>query len=58
MVRFQNWESVVAALVLPGDTGPLLDAIPMEEMDVLISPKLQQLIVNPKHPNEPVMALR
>lgn len=58
MVRFVNRECVVSALVLPGDTEPLLGAIPMEEMDVLISPRQQQLIVNPQHPNEPVMALR
>jgi clan AA aspartic protease len=58
MVRFKNREAVVSALVLPGDTEPLLGAIPMEEMDVLISPKMQELIVNPAHPNEPVMALR
>ena len=58
MVRFVNRECVVSALVLPGDTEPLLGAIPMEEMDVLISPREQQLIVNPQHPNKPVMALR
>ena len=58
MVRFVNRECVVSALVLPGDTEPLLGAIPMEEMDVLISPRQQQLIVNPQHPNKPVMALR
>ena len=58
MVRFANRECVVSALVLPGDTEPLLGAIPMEEMDVLISPREQQLIVIPQHPNEPVMALR
>ena len=58
MVRFVNRECVVSALVLPGDTEPLLGAIPMEEMDVLVSPREQQLIVNPQHPNKPVMALR
>lgn len=58
MVRFKNREAVVSALVLPGDTEPLLGAIPMEEMDVLISSKMQELIVNPEHPNEAVMALR
>jgi hypothetical protein len=26
---------------------PLLGAIPMEDMDVLIHPKLQQLVINP-----------
>ncbi|MFN0035676.1 MAG: hypothetical protein ACKVUS_11460 [Saprospiraceae bacterium] len=58
MVRFENRECVVSALVLKGDTESLLGAIPMEEMDVLVSPRKQQLIVNPQHPNEPVMALR
>jgi len=28
---------------------PLLGAIPMEEMDVLIHPKRQELIINPEH---------
>ncbi len=58
MVRFKNREAVVSALVLPGDTEPLLGAIPMEEMDVLISPKMQEHIVNPAHPNEAVMVVR
>jgi clan AA aspartic protease len=50
-VHFANRTAVCNAFVLPGDTEPLLGAIPMEEMDVLIHPQRQQLIVNPKHPN-------
>ena len=50
-VRFKNRDTVCNALVLPGDSEPLLGAIPMEEMDVLIHPMLQELIVNPEHPN-------
>lgn len=37
-------------MVLPGDSEPLLGAIPLEEMDVLIHPLRQELIVNPEHP--------
>jgi hypothetical protein len=37
-------------MVLPGDAEILLGAIPTEDMDVLIDPKQQKLIVNPEHP--------
>ncbi|MEI6521907.1 MAG: retroviral-like aspartic protease family protein [Bacteroidota bacterium] len=50
-VRFKNRDTACNALVLPGDSEPLLGAIPMEEMDVLIHPLRQELIVNPEHPN-------
>lgn len=49
-VKFKNRSAVCNAMVLPRDTEPLLSAIPMEEMDVLIHPLRQELIVNPEHP--------
>jgi len=49
-VRFKNRRSVCSAMILPGDSEPLLGAIPLEEMDVLIHPLRQELIVNPDHP--------
>jgi len=49
-VKFKNRRTSVDAMVLPGDAEPLLGAIPMEDMDVLIDPKKQELIVNPAHP--------
>lgn len=49
-VRFENRRTTVDALVLPGDAEVLLGAIPMEDMDVLIDPRQQKLVVNPKHP--------
>jgi clan AA aspartic protease len=49
-VKFKNRTAICSALVLQGDTEPLLGAIPMEEMDVLIHPLRQELIVNPEHP--------
>ncbi len=49
-IRFENRRTTVDAMVLPGDTEVLLGSIPMEDMDVLIDPKQQRLIVNPAHP--------
>lgn len=49
-VRFENRSTTVRAAVLPGDAEPLLGAIPLEDMDVVIDPKQQRLIVNPESP--------
>lgn len=49
-VRFANRKAVCNAIVLKGDTEMLLGAIPMEEMDVLIHPQKNELVVNPDHP--------
>jgi clan AA aspartic protease len=49
-VRFANRSTTVRALVLPGNAEVLLGSIPMEDMDVLIDPKQQRLIVNPENP--------
>ncbi len=50
-LKFKNRTAVCNAFVLAGDSEPLLGVIPMEEMDVLIHPLRQELIVNPEHPN-------
>jgi clan AA aspartic protease len=50
-VYFENRKATCSAMVLPGSTEMLLGAIPMEEMDVLIHPTTNRLIVNPAHPN-------
>lgn len=49
-IRFENRSTSVRAMVLPGNSEVLLGAIPMEDMDVLIDPKRQKLLVNPEHP--------
>jgi clan AA aspartic protease len=49
-VKFKNRRCVVDAMVLPGDNEMLLGAIPLEDMDILIHPHRQELIVNPDHP--------
>ncbi len=57
-VRFANRKAVCNAFVLHGDGEPLLGSIPMEEMDVLIHPRRQELIVNPEHPNYAVLKMK
>ena len=49
-ILFKNRRCNCSAMVLPGSSEPLLGAIPLEDMDVLIHPQLQELIVNPEHP--------
>ncbi len=58
MVKFANRTAVCNAFVLDGNSEPLLGAIPMEEMDVMIHPLRQQLIVNPEHPNYAVLKMK
>ena len=49
-VRFKNRRCVVDAMVLQGGNELLLGSIPLEDMDILIHPQRQELIVNPEHP--------
>jgi clan AA aspartic protease len=57
-VKFKNRSTSCRAIVLPGDSEPLLGAIPLEDMDVLIHPLHQKLIVNPEHPFMAQMKLK
>jgi clan AA aspartic protease len=50
-IRFKNRATTCRAIVLPDDSEPLLGAIPLEDMDVLIHPQTQQLVVNPDYPD-------
>lgn len=50
-VKFQNRSCFVGALVL-GDQV-LLGAVPMEDMDLVISPSTRTVTVNPESPNYP-----
>lgn len=58
IVKFKNRTTSCLAMVLPGNSDPLLGAIPLEDMDVLIHPLRQELIVNPDHPYMSVMTLK
>jgi clan AA aspartic protease len=48
-VKFENRACFTGALVLGDEV--LLGAVPMEDMDVVISPANQSLIINPENPN-------
>jgi len=57
-LKFKNRRTNCNAIVLPGNSEPLLGAIPLEDMDVLIHPLKQELIVNPDHPYFAVMKMK
>jgi clan AA aspartic protease len=48
-VRFENRRTTTTALVIGDEV--LLGAIPMQDMDVLIDPRNERLIVPPERPN-------
>jgi clan AA aspartic protease len=50
-IRFENRTCFTGALVI-GDSV-LLGAVPMEDMDLVVSPSRQTVTVNPKSPNMP-----
>jgi len=51
LLRFENRSCFVGALVLGDDV--LLGVVPMEDMDLVISPAHKKVIVNPDSPNFP-----
>lgn len=50
-IKFQNRSCFVGALVLGDEV--LLGAVPMEDMDLIVSPAHKMLVVNPDSPNFP-----
>jgi clan AA aspartic protease len=58
VLKFKNRQTVCNALVLKGENEPFLGAIPLEDLDVIIHPLSQQLMVNPDHPNYAQMKLK
>ncbi|MCK4761452.1 MAG: clan AA aspartic protease [Candidatus Aminicenantes bacterium] len=50
-VLFENRNCYVGALLLGDEV--LLGAVPMEDMDLIISPAQRKLVVNPESPNFP-----
>lgn len=48
-VTFENRECFVGALIMGDEV--LLGAVPMEDMDLVVVPRLLKLAVNPENPN-------
>lgn len=57
-IRFKNRRTTCQAIVLPGDSEPLLGAIPLEDLDVVINPLRQELTVNPESPDMAITKLK
>ena len=57
-VRFEHKRTIVDAVILPGTSEVLLGAYPMEGLDVMIDPKGERLLVNPRWPNNPKAYIR
>lgn len=53
-IRLGNRRTTTDALVFPEAVEVLLGSISMEDMDVIIDPKHQRLVVNPENPYVPV----
>jgi len=51
-IGFENRNCFTGALVLGDEV--LLGAVPMEDMDLLVSPAKQSVTVNPESPNIPI----
>lgn len=51
LIRFDNRQSITGALVIGNSV--LLGAIALQDMDVVISPSRETIIVNPESPNIP-----
>ena len=49
--RFENRRCLAGALVMGDEV--LLGAVPMEDLDVLISPLMRKLVANPASPDAP-----
>ena len=56
-IKFKNRSTICRAIVLPGDSEMLLGAIPMEDMDVVINARKQELEVNPESPDVAIAML-
>lgn len=57
-LRFKNRATTCRVIVLPGYSEPLLGVIPLEDMDVLVHPSRNELIVHPDHPYFAVMKMK
>ncbi len=49
-IQIKNRATTTRAVLLPGDNEPLLGQIPLEDMDVVLLPREEKMIVNPKTP--------
>lgn len=56
-VEVQRRLCQVRAIELPHGAKPLLGAVPLEEMDLHVSPREKKLVPNPRSPDMPLLPL-
>ena len=56
-VELQGRACQVRAVELPRGTKPLLGEVPLEEMDLHISPEEKKLVPSPRSPDKPLLPL-
>ena len=57
-VKFKNRTALCHAVVLRNSSESMIGAIPLEELDVIIHPQRQELIVNPEHPHGAQLSMK
>ena len=55
IIRFDEREANCEAIVLPGDTRPLLGVVPMESLNLIIHPQRHELLVAEESPVLPAI---
>jgi clan AA aspartic protease len=48
-------DMLTSAYVMPAGSTPLVGQIPLEELDLVVDPRRQELRPNPEHPDGPVL---
>jgi len=56
-IELQGRVCQVRAIELPYGAKPFLGAVPLEEMDLHISPQEKKLVPNPRSPQKPLLSL-
>ena len=57
-LKFKDRDCITDAFVLPGNVEPLLGAVPMDLMDLVITPAENKLVYNPLHPDGPLYSMK
>jgi clan AA aspartic protease len=56
-IRFKNRSTICFPVVVPGNAQVLLGAIPLQDLDVVLNMKAEELQINPEHPAPVTMLL-
>ena len=57
-LKFKDRDCITDAFVLTDNEEPLIGAVPMELMDLVITPAENKLVYNPLHPDGPLYSMK